>query len=302
MLFTKYRNLNGIFLIDKPYGLSSNSVLKIIKRILKINKIGHTGSLDPCATGMLPICCGRATKLSQFLINSNKRYHVIAKLGQQTSTSDSEGEIIKVKSINFTIDKLLYVLRKFHGTIQQTPSMYSAIKYKGKELYKYARKGIVILRQSRKVYIYQLKLLGYKSKFLELDIICSKGTYIRTLIEDLGEKLGCCAHVISLRRLQVGNYSYSKMINLSELNTLEKYNINGLNKIFISMDDFSLCFPEVNITSQISKYLKYRQSVNIKSSIKNQFVRITEGLSKKFIGIGKINYNNNELFPFHLIL
>ncbi|AAO27059.1 tRNA pseudouridine synthase B [Buchnera aphidicola str. Bp (Baizongia pistaciae)] len=302
-MYSEFRSIDGIILIDKPYGLSSHETLQKVKGILKIKKMGHTGTLDPLATGMLPMCCGRATKFSQFLMNFKKRYRVIAKLGQKTSTSDSEGQIIHVRPITFTNLQLQKVLKSFHGKIKQIPSMYSAIKYHGHALYKYARQGIVISRKVRDAIIYELKVLGYsyKHKYLELDIICSKGTYIRTLIEDVGEKLNCGAHVISLRRLQVGNYTSFQMIDIKTLNKLVKYNINVLEHILLSVDNAISCFPEVNIVPNVIKNLQNGQKVKTHSGFINQFVRITEGINRRFIGIGKIN-NINELYSYRLII
>jgi len=259
VLYSQFRTIDGVILIDKPYGYSSNSILQKIKKILKIKKIGHTGSLDPLATGMLPICCGKATKFSQFLTNIDKQYHVIAKLGQKTSTSDSEGEVIEVKPINFTNLELMRTLKKFRGKTEQIPSMYSAIKYRGIALYKYARKGISVLRKSREIIIYKLQLLGYQKEFLELNVVCSKGTYIRTLIEDIGEDLKCGAHIISLRRLQVGNHSFAKMIDIRTLYELEKVDINLIRNILMSIDDSVSFFSEINLSSITVKILKNKK-------------------------------------------
>ena len=297
VLNSQFRIIDGVILIDKPYGFSSNNVVQKVKKILKIKKIGHTGSLDPLATGMLPICCGKATKFSQFLIDADKQYHVIAKLGQKTSTSDSEGKIIKVRPINFTDLELIKTLKKFQGRIKQIPSMYSAIKYRGRALYKYARKGISVFRKSRNVVIHKLQLLGYTNKFLELDVVCSKGTYIRTLIEDIGENLKCGAHVTSLRRLRIGCHSYVKMIDIKVLHELEKVNINLVQNILISINDSISFFSEINLVLKTILFLKNKKKIIINNNLQNQFVRITEGKERRFWGIGRIN-NKNELFSY----
>jgi tRNA pseudouridine55 synthase len=194
-------NIHGIVLLDKPSGMSSNKVLQIVKRVFNAKKAGHTGALDPLATGLLPLCFGQATKLADYLLGQNKTYLVTAKLGERTTTSDSEGELVDTKEIPLLDDcKLEKYLEHFRGEIIQTPSMYSALKYQGKPYYYYARKGIEIERVSRPVTIFNCELLSHTADTLTLRVACSKGTYIRTLIDDLGEIIGCGAHVIALRR------------------------------------------------------------------------------------------------------
>ncbi|XBC40073.1 MAG: tRNA pseudouridine(55) synthase TruB [Buchnera aphidicola (Nurudea ibofushi)] len=304
MFFKKCTIINGILLVDKPSGFSSNQVLQTVKKILNVKKAGHTGSLDPIATGMLPICFGEATKFSQFLINSNKHYRVVAKLGQTTKTSDSESAIIKFRTINFTFSKLIKILNSFHGIVDQIPSMYSAIKYKGKSLYTYARRGVCIPRNSRKIVIYKLKCVNYENFCLELEVLCSKGTYIRTLVEDIGEKLGCGAHVIKLHRIQVGNYPISQMITVKKLQELyekdKKFVLKELTKFFIPLDFPVLIFPELNLSFDKSKKIKNGEKIKIFYYIYSPFVRITEGENRIFIGLGKIN-KFQELFPYRLI-
>ncbi|XBC40590.1 MAG: tRNA pseudouridine(55) synthase TruB [Buchnera aphidicola (Nurudea yanoniella)] len=299
-----FKKINGILLINKPRGFSSNNVLQQVKKILHVKKAGHTGSLDPLATGMLPICCGEATKFSQFLLDTNKHYHVIARLGQTTNTSDSEGKIIKVRIVNVILKNLIKVLNSFKGDIEQVPSMYSAIKYKGRSLYKYARKGIIIPRNSRRITVYKLKYISYKNCFLELEIICSKGTYIRTLIEDIGESLGCGAHVIQLHRLKIGNYLSSDMITINQLKQLKKNNkgnfFEKLGKILLPLDSPVLIFPEINISSIEANQIKHGNKIKVFCNLNSLFFRITEGKNKKFIGIGKLS-KFRELLPYRLI-
>ncbi|MBB1440781.1 tRNA pseudouridine(55) synthase TruB, partial [Shewanella sp. SG41-4] len=194
----KGRFIDGIVLLDKDTGMSSNFALQRVKRFFNANKAGHTGALDPLATGMLPICLGEATKFSQHLLDSDKRYLVTAKLGQRTDTSDSDGEVVQTRPVNFTQELLDEKLSFFRGTTQQIPSMYSALKYQGQPLYKYAREGIEVPRESRPITVFELNFIKLEGDELTLDIHCSKGTYIRTIIDDLGEMLGCGAHVIML--------------------------------------------------------------------------------------------------------
>ncbi|MGL5762902.1 MAG: tRNA pseudouridine(55) synthase TruB, partial [Plesiomonas shigelloides] len=200
------RDVHGILLLDKPQGITSNDALQKVKRLYNANKAGHTGALDPLATGMLPICLGEATKFSQYLLDSDKRYRVIAKLGQRTDTSDSDGEVIQERPVQVTAEQLDEALTHFRGDLQQIPSMYSALKYEGKPLYEYARQGIEVPRESRPITVYELTLIRFEGDEVELEVHCSKGTYIRTIVDDLGERLGCGAHVIYLRRLVVATY------------------------------------------------------------------------------------------------
>lgn len=207
------RDLDGVILVNKPLGMSSNDLLQKVKRLFDVKRAGHTGALDPLASGMLPICFGEATKFSQYLLDADKRYLVTAKLGVRTDTSDAEGQIISTKPLTHTDDDLKRALSDFLGATEQVPSMYSALKYQGKPLYEYARQGITIKdRESRSIHVYAIDLIEQTADEITLDIHCSKGTYIRTIIDDLGEMLGCGAHVIKLHRTEVGSYPQDKMI------------------------------------------------------------------------------------------
>jgi len=310
------RNINGILLLDKPAKISSNNVLQKVKRIFSANHAGHTGALDPLATGMLPICFGEATKFSQFLLNSNKRYHVIANLGQRTDTSDTEGFIITERKPIFTQDQLEKALQHFLGDSLQIPSMYSALKYHGKPLYQYARQGINIERKARTITVFDLQLIRRDESSLELEIHCSKGTYIRTIIDDLGELLGCGAHVGQLRRLQVATYPYQHMITLEQLNMLVESKKNkstqtksagnnspykALDALLLPMESAVLNFPEVNLLPNAAACIKQGQSVQISAAPSASIVRITEGIEHYFIGIGIID-NNSYVVPKRLII
>src|SRR3990167_10000985 len=208
-------DINGILLLDKPLGLSSNSALQKVKNLFQAKKAGHTGSLDPLATGLLPICFGEATKFSQYWLDSDKTYRVRAKLGVRTTTSDAEGDIVFQSEVpHFTLADIEKQMAIFRGDIQQVPSMYSALKHEGQPLYKLARRGIEIERPARPITIYRFDLLRYANEALEMEVHCSKGTYIRTLIDDLGQALGVGAHVIALHRIQVGLFTASRMVAL----------------------------------------------------------------------------------------
>ncbi|MGD9108863.1 MAG: tRNA pseudouridine(55) synthase TruB [Gammaproteobacteria bacterium] len=212
------RQIDGILLLDKPIGISSNRALQKIKHLFQAKKAGHTGTLDVLASGMLIVCFGKATKLAGTLLNADKTYQVNAKLGVKTTTCDSEGEILATKPTdNITKEMIEKVLQEFRGEIMQIPSMYSALKHNGTPLYKLARKGIEVKREPRKVNIYELKLLEWSRDSLKLKVRCSKGTYIRNLIDDIGEVLGCGAYVIELRRLSIGKFQAEQMHTIEEI-------------------------------------------------------------------------------------
>jgi tRNA pseudouridine55 synthase len=220
------RPVHGVLLLDKPYGLSSNDALQKAKWLLRAEKAGHTGTLDPLATGVLPLCFGAATKFSQLHLDADKSYEAIAVLGVQTSTGDAEGEVVAEKSVSFTPEQLQEVQAQFTGPIAQVPPMYSALKKDGKALYDYARAGIEIEREARHIVIHALALEeitpenGHRR--LKITATCSKGTYIRTLGEDIGFALGTCAHLSALRRIQTGPVALRQCITLSDLETLSE--------------------------------------------------------------------------------
>lgn len=302
------RDIHGVLLLDKPQGLSSNDALQKVKRIYNANRAGHTGALDPLATGMLPICLGEATKFSQYLLDSDKRYRVIAHLGQRTDTSDADGQIVQERPVNFTQAQLDTALDTFRGNIQQVPSMYSALKYQGKKLYEYARQGIEVPREARSITVYELQFIRWEGDELELEIHCSKGTYIRTITDDLGELLGCGAHVIYLRRLQVAKYPIARMITLEQLNALveqaQEQSIAPselLDPLLMPMDSPAEDFPEVNLLPAVAGYVKQGQPVQAAGAPASGLVRITEGEERKFIGIGEIA-DDGRVAPRRLVV
>lgn len=292
----KGREINGVLLLDKPQDISSNDALQKVRRMFNASKAGHTGALDPLATGMLPICLGEATKFSQFLLDSDKRYRVIARLGQRTDTSDAHGEIIQERPVQFTQKALDDALDSFRGETLQVPSMYSALKHQGKPLYEYARQGIEVEREARPITVYELQFIRWEGDELELEIHCSKGTYIRTIIDDLGEKLQCGAHVIFLRRLEVADYPKERMVTLEQLSamienaqTVQEDPFLALDALLLPMDTAVTHFPVVNLTTIIAGYLKLGQPVRVNHDIsEGEWVRVTEGDEKKFIGLAII--------------
>ena len=302
------RDNHGVLLLDKPLGLSSNDALQKVKRLYNANRAGHTGALDPLATGMLPICLGEATKFSQFLLDSDKRYRVIARLGQRTDTSDADGQIVQERPVNFTQAQLDAALDSFRGDIKQVPSMYSALKYQGKKLYEYARQGIEVPREARSITVYDLQFIRWEGDELELEIHCSKGTYIRTITDDLGELLGCGAHVIYLRRLQVATYPIERMVTLEQLNELleqaqaqEVAPGELLDPLLMPMDSPVENYPEVNLLPVVAGYVKQGQPVQVAGAPASGMVRITEGEERKFIGVGDIA-DDGRVAPRRLVV
>lgn len=220
------RIVNGILVIDKPKGLSSNAALQKVKRIYGAKKAGHTGSLDPLATGILPICFGTATKKAGDLLATDKKYVTKAQLGIKTETGDAEGDIVSQSEVQWPSDEeLAELINSFHGEQEQVPSMYSALKHNGTPLYKLARQGIVVPREPRKINILDINILHIdrEQNTIDLSVACSKGTYIRTLVEDIGDKLGCGAHVAELRRIGAGPYSLSDMHSIDELEQIADF-------------------------------------------------------------------------------
>lgn len=302
------RDIHGVLLLDKPQGLSSNDALQKVKRIYNANRAGHTGALDPLATGMLPICLGEATKFSQYLLDSDKRYRVVARLGQRTDTSDADGQVVQERPVNITQAQLDAALETFRGDIQQVPSMYSALKYQGKKLYEYARQGIEVPREARSITVYELRFIRWERDELELEVHCSKGTYIRTITDDLGELLGCGAHVIYLRRLQVAKYPIARMVTLEQLNALlEQAQEQGiapgalLDPLLMPMDSPAEDFPEVNLLPAVAGYVKQGQPVQVAGAPASGLVRMTEGEARKFIGIGEIA-DDGRVAPRRLVV
>ncbi|BDH44470.1 tRNA pseudouridine synthase B [Salmonella enterica subsp. enterica serovar Choleraesuis] len=302
------RDIHGVLLLDKPQGASSNDVLQKVKRLYNANRAGHTGALDPLATGMLPICLGEATKFSQYLLDSDKRYRVIARLGQRTDTSDADGQIVQERPVDFSAADLATALEFFRGEGQQIPSMYSALKYQGRKLYEYAREGVEVPREARPIVVYELLFLRHEGNELELEIHCSKGTYIRTIIDDLGERLGCGAHVTYLRRLAVSRYPVERMVTLDHLQSLvaqaEEQGVEAsslLDPLLMPMDSPAADFPVVNLLSSVAAYFKNGQPVRVGNLQVRGLVRVTEGDDARFIGMGEAD-DEGRVAPKRLVV
>ncbi|MBQ5942495.1 MULTISPECIES: tRNA pseudouridine(55) synthase TruB [unclassified Massilia] len=240
--------VDGVLLLDKPVGLSSNDALIKAKRVLNAKKAGHTGTLDPFATGLLPLCFGEATKFSQDLLEADKTYEATVHLGIMTTTGDTEGEVVEQLPVEATVEQIEAVLARFRGPILQVPPMYSALKRDGKALYEYAREGITLERDARPVTIHGLALVEYTAPFLKILVTCSKGTYVRVLGEDIGAALGCGAHLNALRRVEVGSLAGQDMITLEDL--LAHPDPMSLLK---PVDALLSTFPALELTPELAK-------------------------------------------------
>lgn len=292
----KGRPVNGILLLDKPYELSSNHALQKVKRIYFAQKAGHTGALDPLATGMLPICLGEGTKFSQFLLDTDKTYQVTAKLGIRTTTSDADGDIVSEKQVNVSDEQLANALESFRGESQQIPSMYSALKYQGQPLYKYAREGIEVPREARDITVYRLDLLRFENDEVDMEIHVSKGTYIRTIVDDLGELLGCGAHVSALRRVSVGQYPRDKMVTLEQLEVLleqaKSQDVSPsslLDPLLVPMQTALAGMAKVTVDDASVVYLRNGNPVQASGAPVEGFVQVYQASNDEFLGVGQID-------------
>ncbi|MFN2338945.1 MAG: tRNA pseudouridine(55) synthase TruB, partial [Gammaproteobacteria bacterium] len=251
-------------------------------------KAGHTGSLDPLATGVLPICLGEATKASAFLLDADKHYRVVCKLGETTSTQDAEGEVLETRPVgDYDLAELEAVLDRFRGPQEQVPPMFSAVKHEGQRLYKLARQGIEVERKARTIVIHELGLLSWESPNLEIEVHCSKGTYVRTLAEDIGEVLGCGAHVTALRRTGVGPYGGDDLVTLEQLEALAGEGYAHLDALLLPMESALAQWPGVRLTGDAAFYLRQGQPVLVPKAPTSGWVRLYEGEST-FLGMGEI--------------
>ena len=296
------RDIHGVFLLDKPQGMSSNDIMQKVKRIFQANKAGHTGALDPLATGMLPICLGEATKFSQFLLDADKRYLVTAKLGERTDTSDAEGQIVETHEVKVKTPEILTALEQFRGDILQVPTMFSALKYNGKPLYEYARQGITVEREARPITIFELNFIEYNAPYLTLEVHCSKGTYIRTLVDDLGEVLGCGAHVTMLRRTAVADYPTEKMLDWNALQALaESQDLSLLDALLLPIDTAVEKLPTLTLNESQTQGIGFGQRIKFDNpnSLQGQ-VRLFSH-ENRFLGVALID-ENNVIRPQRLVV
>jgi tRNA pseudouridine55 synthase len=296
----KGRPIDGIFLLNKSLDISSNQAMQKVRWAFGAAKAGHTGALDPLATGMLPICLGEATKFSQFLLDTDKTYQVTAKLGVRTTTSDAAGEVVDTKDVAITSDQLAQVCEQFRGPIKQVPSMFSALKHQGKPLYTYARQGIDIPREARDITIYSLVVERFEGDEVDMTVHCSKGTYIRSLVDDMGQVLGCGAYVSKLHRTQVTDYPSDKMLTFEQLDALvAKAKEDGaivadiLDPLLLPMDTAVKELGEVILSADQVIYYNNGNSARLLSSIETEVsvgeqVRVYSPQERLFLGVGVV--------------
>jgi tRNA pseudouridine55 synthase len=297
------RNVNGILLLDKPIGITSNGALQRMKHLFKAKKVGHTGSLDPMATGMLPLCFGEATKFSQFLLDSDKTYYVTGQLGVVTTTGDREGTVtVKTPVTEMTVSRIEAVMQSFMGEIEQIPPMFSAVKVQGKPLYELARQGIEIERKSRRIKIYKLSNVDYNpaNECFSFEVHCSKGTYVRTLVEDIGKALGCGAHVAELRRTRVTPYDGNKIYTFEELQVIaDTAGQTGLDACLLPLESSVRSLPGVKLSTSAAFYLRMGQAVRTTLPLNTSLIRLFSE-DERFLGVGEVT-EDGRVKPFRLL-
>ena len=295
--------MHGIVVLDKALGGSSNHALQLVKRLFDANKAGHTGALDPLATGVLPLCLGEATKVSQFLLDSDKAYRARIKLGVRTDTADSEGEVIATADAGAVTEaQIKSALTQFEGDIEQVPPMYSALKRDGQPLYKLAREGKTVEREPRAITVYSIELTDFdpQSQELEIEVDCSKGTYIRTIADDLGQIIGCGAHIIALRRLKAGAFTLADSQSLEELEAAKQADgFNAIDAMLMPMDKAIDTLPAVHLPAYTAQFLKQGQAVQVNKPPADGLLRLYE--DEEFLGIGVID-DDGKVAPKRLIV
>lgn len=279
------RNIHGILLLDKRLGVSSNRALQEVRRLYNANKAGHTGSLDPMASGLLPLCFGEATKVSAMMLDDDKRYQAVVKLGVMTDTGDSEGKVIAEKTVpDLSLDEIEACLQSFTGESDQVPPMYSALKHNGRKLYELAREGKTIERKARRITIYELTLIDMTVNSLSLDVLCSKGTYIRSLAEDIGHKFGCGGAVSQLRRTQAGKFKIEDSLTLEEL---QKMNKAELMECLIGVDEPLNEIPEIFLSISQAVLIRHGQQLQMDGDL--PIAGIVRMYSEQvFLGLGEM--------------
>jgi len=294
----KGRDISGIIILDKPLNISSNHAVQRIKRLFGAKKVGHTGSLDPLASGVLPICLGHATKVSQYLLASDKSYQFTMQLGQTTTTGDVEGEVVVERPVPaLDQEQLSILLESFCGTIQQIPPMYSALKHNGQRLYALARAGQVVERPPREVMIKSLILMSQTTSSLTLEVCCTKGTYVRTLAEDLGEKIGCGAHVTFLRRIKTGPFELNSSLTLEQLEA-HAGDFGVLDDLLLGLDVALLEYPVVVCAEHEKADLCMGRKIDFKNLIEQPLIRLNDSQGHIF-GLGKWN-EEGQLAPVRI--
>ncbi|PAV26820.1 tRNA pseudouridine(55) synthase TruB [Tamilnaduibacter salinus] len=295
----KGRPVNGLLVVDKPAGMTSNKLLQAVRHLLGAAKAGHTGALDPLATGVLPLCFGEATKFSQWMLDSDKGYLARARLGVTTETGDSDGEVVSTDPVpELDEDRLESVLASFRGEIEQIPSMYSALKHNGRPLYEYAREGIDVERPPRPVTIRELVLESQGADEFEIRVTCTKGTYIRTLVEDIGQALGCGAHVTALRRTLAAGYTLEQAMPLEEL-VRRREGGESLDPLLYPVESALAGCPAITLDDDESRSILNGQAVRMKSQSGTGSVRLYHG-AERFLGLGEVT-PAGEVAPRRLV-
>lgn len=284
------RDLHGLLALDKPLGISSNQALQRVKKLFNAKKAGHTGTLDPLATGVLVICFGRATKTAQHVTDASKTYFVTAKLGESTDTGDREGEVLERVTVTAEhVKRLNAVIQKFIGRIKQTPPMFSALKQKGVPLYKLARAGVSVPREARDVTIYAARLERVDTQQFELVVDCSKGTYVRTLIEDIGRELGCGAHVVELRRLRVGIFGQdTPVFTIEDLEQIAAGGTAQLDRTILPIEKAFGHYPEIELKNGLILLAERGVTLKLDGSQKGEYVRVVDS-DRVFRGLGQLD-------------
>jgi tRNA pseudouridine55 synthase len=295
------RAISGVLLLDKPVGWTSNAALQAVKRLYRANKAGHTGSLDPLASGLLPLCLGGATKLAGLLLNADKTYRFTCRLGETTTTGDADGEIVLTRPVS-GVDRARVedALQHFRGVIQQVPPMYSALKRGGQPLYKLARQGLEVEREPREVTVHELRLLRLDDAELEFELRCSKGTYVRALAADLGEVLGCGAHVVALRRTAVEPYDAARMVTLETLRERATEDCAALDVLLLPPDSAVAQWPAARVSGDVAFYLRQGQPVLVPRAPTQGWVRLYQD-DERFMGLGEI-LDDGRVAPRRLLL
>ena len=294
------REVHGVLLLNKPKGITSNDALQIVKRIYNAKKAGHTGSLDKPATGMLPLCFGEATKFTSYLLNADKHYVAICKLGVITTTGDKSGDILQTSDVPELNEKMLRsVLSEFIGKIQQVPPMFSAIKRNGKRMYELAYEGKVVDRDPREVSIHSIELIWLKGDEFSISVHCSKGTYIRTLAEDIGNRIGCGGHIVDLQRTAVSCFTSNNMISMDELHERAEIGEQELDKLLLPVDSIIDDIPEITLTHSSTHYITNGQAVMVPHAPTEGLIRIYNE-NHDFMGVGEI-LDDGRVAPRRLV-
>lgn len=283
------RAVHGILLLDKPAGMTSNRALQTVKRLFDARKAGHTGSLDPMATGLLPVCLGEATKISAFLLEADKHYRFTVRLGERTDSGDADGEMVETRPVDgvdaAAVEAALEGLR---GEIEQVPPMHSAVKRGGRPLYEYARRGESVAREPRRTHVHRLELAGIDGRDVTLEVQCAKGTYVRTLAEDLGASLGCGGHVVALRRTGAGPFVDPEMIPLEVLRErAERAGPAALDELLRPIDEALAAWPRLEVGAEVADFLRQGQAVQVPRAPAAGLLRLYQR-GNGFIGMGRI--------------